>query len=82
LQAEEFATPQTGCNREHDHQPGIRLQLSQDSLNFLWFEYYGIHSTLRTLPHKSDGVHTLVEPFTTDCMVEQDAHDVADFRFG
>jgi hypothetical protein len=56
LQTEKFATPQPGRNREDNHEPSTRLQLSQDRLNFLWLKYDGISLSLRTLPDESDGI--------------------------
>lgn len=34
LQTEEFATPQPGRNSEHNHQPGLWIQLEPESPEF------------------------------------------------
>jgi hypothetical protein len=81
LQTEEFATAQPGRNREHNHQPCDRLQLSQDRLNFLWFKYDGISPSLRTLPDESDRIPALFEPFAPDRMVEQNTEMLRIFAF-
>ena len=82
LQCKELAASQSGGCIQKNHHTEAVVELCKQSPQFFRLQELWDCLTLGTLADEEDGVLALLQPLIPNGVIEEDAHYVADLRFG
>jgi len=76
LRRRPVVTSKSTIERKHDFSCAKRL------LDLAGFQHFGNSHALRALADEGNGIPSLFKPFVANGMVEQNTHEISNFRFG